>query len=111
MRENPPYLIRRTDPGIPGVADDVVIQGSVLQESVHFWVYWRLIRRYSRLIITLFLCAVLLTALIVFTMTPTFTAVSTILIERQAPQAIDVKDLAVEESHVPMDDYDYYKTQ
>jgi succinoglycan biosynthesis transport protein ExoP len=71
--------------------------------------YWRVIVRRRRLIAMVLLSAVLATAVVVFSMQPIYTAETTLLIERKAPQAIDLAGATVE-AQGP-DEYDYYRTQ
>jgi polysaccharide biosynthesis transport protein len=70
---------------------------------------WRVIRRSRRLICTLIIISLLITALVVFLTTPNFTASSTLLIEPEPPQVLDVRELISEAGST--DDHDYYKTQ
>lgn len=49
-------------------------------------------------------------ALIVFSMPPVYTAKATLLIERQAPQALDVGEVLASQPVGP-DEYDFYRTQ
>jgi polysaccharide biosynthesis transport protein len=70
---------------------------------------WLIIRRHLNLICGLLAAALLTTALVVFCMTPNFTASSTLLIEPAAPQVLGIKELLDEQTGTQ--DYDYYKTQ
>jgi succinoglycan biosynthesis transport protein ExoP len=71
--------------------------------------YIRVLHRHVRLILSLFLGALLVTTLVVLTMTPIYTAKSTILIERQSPQVLNIQALVSETGN--SDEHDYYKTQ
>jgi polysaccharide biosynthesis transport protein len=71
--------------------------------------YWLVIRRHMTLIVTIAACALLISAVAVFTVTPTYTANAMILIEPQAPQVLDIKQLMVEPP--TGEEHDYYKTQ
>jgi capsular exopolysaccharide synthesis family protein len=78
-------------------------------EEVHLRDYWRVLKKHRSLVLAVFLCTVLATALFVLTTTPIYTAATTLLIERKAPQAIDIQG-ALSEAQTP-DEYDYYRTQ
>ncbi len=71
--------------------------------------YWQIIRRHLTLIITIVACTLLVSGVAVFVITPAYTASAVILIEPQAPQVLDIKQLMVEppSGH----EYDFYKTQ
>ena len=71
--------------------------------------YWRVIRKHLWLILSCFFGTVLATILVIFMMTPIYTATTTLLIERKAPQVLDIREV-LSEPLVP-DTYDYYKTQ
>src|ERR1700756_4061079 len=108
MREAAPYspehipaAIRERTPLLPEFpAEDTAAD---LRE------YWRILVRRRRLIATVVLSTMLATAIVVFTMKPIYTAETTLLIERKAPQAIDLAG-ATAEAQGP-DEYDYYRTQ
>jgi polysaccharide biosynthesis transport protein len=70
---------------------------------------WRVVRRHARIIIGLVSLAVFFTGVAVFLMTPHYIAKSTLLIEPEAPQLLDVKDLI--DASGSTEDHDYYKTQ
>ena len=78
-------------------------------EEVRLQDYWRVIRKRLWLICMTFFGTVLITALGILAMTPIYTAATTLLIERQAPQVLDIREV-LSESLGP-DEYDYYKTQ
>jgi polysaccharide biosynthesis transport protein len=71
--------------------------------------YARVIRRHLKLIAALVGGALLVTTLAVLTMTPIYTARSTILVEPRAPQVLDVRDLLAEPAG--SEEHDYFKTQ
>jgi succinoglycan biosynthesis transport protein ExoP len=104
-----PYVIRRIGPDssapilLPAMPPPVVNEGIGLSDC------WQIIRRHSRLIVGLLAAALLTTGIVVFLITPSFTASSTLLIEPEPPQVLDIKELINEEDSTA--DYDYYKTQ
>jgi polysaccharide biosynthesis transport protein len=71
--------------------------------------YIRVLRRHLRLILSLFLGALLVTGLVVLTMTPIYTARSTILVEQQSPQVLNIQALVSDS--VNSEGHDYFKTQ
>jgi capsular exopolysaccharide synthesis family protein len=79
------------------------------EDSVDLRDYWRVLAKRRWLIATVLLCTVFATALVVLTMTPIYTAETILLIERKAPQAINLEG-ATSEAQGP-DEYDYYRTQ
>jgi uncharacterized protein involved in exopolysaccharide biosynthesis len=70
---------------------------------------WRVLRRHLWMILVFVLTGVSLAVLAVSVMTPTYTAKSTLLIEPEAPQILDVKELI--DASGSTEDHDYYKTQ
>src|SRR5215813_7637455 len=72
--------------------------------------YGHLVVKHRWLIASIFFCSILATTLIVLSMTPIYTAETTLLIERKTPQAINVNEEGTAEERGP-DEYDYYRTQ
>jgi polysaccharide biosynthesis transport protein len=70
---------------------------------------WRIIRRHLRMIGAFVGACVLLTFAVVSVITPSYVAKSTLLIEPEAPQLLDVKELI--DASGSTDAHDYYKTQ
>ena len=108
MSELSPYLIRRTSPGRvllppPRRANPPIEEGIGVDEL------WRVIRRRLRLTVPLVLLTLLITAVVLFLMTPTYKAETKLLIEPEAPQVLNMTQL-IEES-AGSADYDYYKTE
>lgn len=79
------------------------------EDAINLLDYWRVLVKRRWLIATVLLCTLVATAIVVLSMTPIYTAEITLLIERKAPQAINL-DGATAESQGP-DEYDYYRTQ
>jgi polysaccharide biosynthesis transport protein len=69
--------------------------------------YIRVLHRHARLIASLFFGAILVTVLILLTMTPIYTAKSTILVEQQSPQVLNIHELVTDTGNSD----DYLKTQ
>lgn len=95
----PQYMGRGVDPDFFGAPEAA---GPDLRD------YFRVIRRHAKLIVSMFLAALLVTGLVVLVITPHFTATSTILVESNAPHVLDIHELATESTG---DASDYYKTQ
>ena len=108
-RQLSPYFIRSTDVGDIGSG---AIDTAALASDAHptLWDYWVIIRKHQSLVLALLVLMLTVTGLVVFTMTPVYTAESTLLIERQAPQVLDMKGLT-NEAQEGADQTDYYKTQ
>ena len=81
----------------------------ILEDGIGLDEVWRIIR--SRLSLTLYLIigTLFVTAVIVLTKTPTYTAQATLLIEPESPQVLNMTQLV--SNSVGDADYDYYKTQ
>jgi polysaccharide biosynthesis transport protein len=71
--------------------------------------YWRVIRKHLWLIAACIFGTVLATALVIFMMTPMYTAETTLLIEREPPRVLDIGEVISEP--LGPDEYDFYKTQ
>src|SRR5713101_1153196 len=97
MRELSPYFIQRPVPP-PGQETGVLTETLIKDEEVHLQDYWRVIRKRLWLILTTFFGTVLTVAFVIFTMAPTYTAATTLLIERQAPQVLDIREVLSESS-------------
>jgi polysaccharide biosynthesis transport protein len=70
---------------------------------------WKVISRFRRLILALLGVALLSTSVFIFYATPNFIASSTLLIEPEPPQVLDIRELISESGST--EDHDYYKTQ
>jgi polysaccharide biosynthesis transport protein len=97
--------ITRDSSGIIVLSDAIPL----VSEGIGLAECWRVIRRSLRLICALLITFLLITGLVVFLKTPNFTASSTLLIEPQPPQVLDVRELISEAGGT--EDHDYYKTQ
>jgi polysaccharide biosynthesis transport protein len=80
-----------------------------MREGIGLADCWRVIRRFRRVIAILVAIALLTTGGVVLMATPDFTASSTLLIEPEPPQVLDIRDLISESGST--EDHDYYKTQ
>jgi capsular exopolysaccharide synthesis family protein len=87
-----------------------IIPMPVTEEEVHLRDHWRVVRKRSQLVLTIFLCPVLIVGAVLYVKTPIYTATATLLIERQAPQMLDIRALQVPEDESDVE-YDYYQTQ
>jgi polysaccharide biosynthesis transport protein len=71
--------------------------------------YWRVIRKNQRLILISFAAAVGLTALIIFNLTPQYTASAALLLEAQTPPVLNTKTpMSAPDTSA---EHDFYKTQ
>ena len=80
-----------------------------MREGIGLYDCWRVIKRYRRLIFALVAAALFLTVIVVLLVTPNFVATTTLLIEPEPPQVLDVRELISESGST--DDHDYYKTE
>jgi uncharacterized protein involved in exopolysaccharide biosynthesis len=106
LQELSPYFIERTmPPSSEFVQDDFAYepQGRGIRD------YWAVIAKRKALIATFLLAALIITGTYVELKTPIYTADTIILIERQRPQVLEMKDLLAEAPAA--DEHDYYKTQ
>jgi polysaccharide biosynthesis transport protein len=90
-------------------AEVLIKPGVVQDDGISLRDYWRVIRRRLWLIVITCFGIVLATALVVLRMTPIYTAETTLLIERQAPQVLEIREVLPEP--LGADEYDFYKTQ
>ena len=110
MQELPPSIIQLSFPA--GRADaDVLFEPAASREEPRLELRdcWWIIRKHIRPIAIFFFGTVLAAAALLLLMPPTYTAETTLLIERRTPRVLDIREVTAE-SLVP-DEYDYYKTQ
>ena len=111
MREPSPYFIQRRPAQEPALESDFA--PSFFEDEgtkIDLWLYWRLIRKHSRLIAGVTAGAVFVTLIHLLTTTPIYTAQTTVMIQPKSPTGIDPAQalLAIEASY---DGSDYFKTQ
>lgn len=109
MKEPVPYFLHRTSPPAEGDVG-TVIEPFAEEREVRLQDYWNVVRKRGWMISTFLIGVVLATGIGLWLTTPIYIAQATLLIERQAPQVLNMKEL-VSESFVGQDEYDYYKTQ
>jgi polysaccharide biosynthesis transport protein len=102
MLELSPHSINRSAPEIT--------PNFFAQDEPDFREYWRVITKRWRFIGTLVICTLAIASLVVLFMTPTYTAMSTVLIEPQAPQVMDMGELETQESGDAAEE-NYYGTE
>jgi polysaccharide biosynthesis transport protein len=108
MQELSPYFINRTSSEVtPNFSTSAT---GFAQEEPSVREYWRIITKRWRFIASLVTCALALTGAVAFLMTPTYTARSSVLIEPQAPQLLDMKQLESQQSGESAEQT-YYGTQ
>jgi len=88
---------------------EVLIKPVVEEEEISLRDYWRVIRRRLWFITIFFLGTVLTTALGLLIMPPIYTAETTLVIERNAPHVLDIREIRSEP--LGPDEYDFYRTQ
>src|SRR5438132_9076698 len=105
-KELSPYFIRSTDvSGLP--SNDAIDPGDFDSDAqLSLREYWIVILKHQSLVLGLLVLMLTLTGVIVFTMTPVYTAASTLLIERQTPQILDIKAVT-DEAQDGADQLDY----
>jgi polysaccharide biosynthesis transport protein len=114
VRESSPYLLQRSA-SVPQPSSNADVypfaEQPTFPEEDDFELrrYWNVIRRHYRLILTLFLIAEIATCAFLLTRTPQYTAVSTILVERQAPQLLSSTATSDQSDIAGVDTF--YKTQ
>jgi polysaccharide biosynthesis transport protein len=96
-----------TIPALPPMPKKTV--SIAMSEGIGLADCWSVVRRSRRLILTLLTIALFLTAIVIFLTKPTYTASSTLLIEPEPAQVLDVRELISEGGST--EDHDYYKTQ
>jgi capsular exopolysaccharide synthesis family protein len=102
-----PYFLKRE---LPPLQDQSVISDlPIAPLELNIRDYWLTIRKHFTLITSFLLVAAFGTALILFQTTPIYTATSTLLIERNAPQVLDLRQVLVEP--ISSEEFNYYKTQ
>ena len=108
MRELSHYILQRS---VPAAGEELaVLNGSVLEEEgLNLRHYWGVLRKHWRLITVFSLSTVLATVLVIFIITPLYTAETSLLIERKTPQVLDIREVLSEP--LTQDEYDFYKTQ
>ncbi|MGE0822326.1 MAG: GumC family protein [Candidatus Binatia bacterium] len=79
------------------------------EEGAHLRDYWQVVRKRWGLVVTLFVVTVGSTALFLSTMTPTYMAETTLLIEPQTPHVLNIREVLSQP--LGPEEYDYYKTQ
>ncbi len=108
MHEISPYFIRREFSGElqvppPSCPPSAQVRIPTLRE------WWNVIRHRLSLIVSIVLAVTALTVIGTLLMTPSYTAQSTVLIEPQAPQVLDIRSLANDVAGA--DEHEYYETQ
>jgi polysaccharide biosynthesis transport protein len=79
------------------------------EEGLNLRVYWQILHKHLKLILTIVAGAVTLTWLVALNMTRLYTAKSTLLIEPNVPKVLDITELMGEPPGA--DEHDYYQTQ
>ncbi|MGH7828662.1 MAG: Wzz/FepE/Etk N-terminal domain-containing protein, partial [Candidatus Binatia bacterium] len=112
MNEFYPHMSQRSL--VPSGNGNEIVTGPLIElgeekEGLDLRDFWRVIKKHRRLISLFFLGVTLTTVVVLLTMSPLYTANSTILIERSDPNVVDIKQVLVEP--LGPDEDEYYKTQ
>src|SRR5215471_10682775 len=108
MRELAPHMPEGSDLSLhetPSFVNEFQPEG----DAIDLRSYWRIFVKHRWLILSIFFCSIIATTIIILSMTPIYTAETTLLIERKTQQAINMNQEAAE-VEAP-DEYDYYRTQ
>ena len=71
--------------------------------------YWQVVTKHKWKILACFVAAIMITAIIVFSTTPIYTATATLLIERTDPQVVNIKQVLSESAGA--EEGSYYESQ
>jgi succinoglycan biosynthesis transport protein ExoP len=82
---------------------------ATMEDGIGLDACWHIIRRHVRMIIGFVVLAVTLVGTAVYLMTPCYVAKSTLLIEPEQPQLLDVRELV--DASGSTEDHDYYRTE
>ncbi len=110
MKERFQYLREGTTPSVVDAALEHVGPRGEARSEAGLFDYWRIVSKHALLIGAVCLSIVLLTGVIVFVEAPVYTATATVLIERNAPQVLDIQQI-MPESFQDETETGYYKTQ
>lgn len=83
---------------------------SAMDDQSDLWTYWSVIWRHIGLLLGFFVVAELLTAAVIFSMTPLYNGLSTVLIEHQSPQVLG-NNTSGQEPESQFSSESFYKTQ
>jgi capsular exopolysaccharide synthesis family protein len=111
MKEISPYS-RQSTISVLGDPEGPLSNGRFVQEAgdaPNLRDYWHIARKHQWKILACFGAAVVISAFIVFSMTPIYTARTTVLIERKDPQVVNIKQVLSES--VEAEESSYYESQ
>ena len=108
MSELSPYFIHRTESSVgrpvPGWNSQSAVSDGIGLDEI-----WVVIRRRLRTTLLLVGITLAITTVVLFLMTPQYTAQTQLLIQPDNPQVLNMTQLLADDAGSP--DYDYYKTQ
>ena len=108
MTELSPYIARPSS-AVPQNEGAIPRSTSRWEDEPHLWDYLRILRKHKILVLAVFLTTLTVAAFRVYSEISLFTAGTTVLIERQTPQLLNIQDATTVAPY--WDEYDYYKTQ
>jgi polysaccharide biosynthesis transport protein len=109
MSELTPFVVRLPSSAGQDVAPILLDPVAETDDRPGLQYYWSVIRQHRVLIATFFVGTLLATALALLLTSPTYTAETRLLIERDTPQVLDFREVLAESRGA--DQYDFYKTQ
>ena len=109
MAELSPYIARPSSASTTQNESGGSPSSRMWEEETHLWDYLRILNKHRLLIGVVFLTTLAVAAFRVYSEVPLFTAETTVLIERQTPQVLNIQDATTIAPY--WDEYDYYKTQ
>src|SRR5688572_4276225 len=109
MHELTPYVARHPSPVDHDMPPAHLDPMSEMDERPGLQYYWSVIRKHRALIAIFFLGTLCVAAITLILMPRTYTAATTLLIERNTPQVLDFREVIAES--LGAEQYDFYKTQ
>jgi succinoglycan biosynthesis transport protein ExoP len=109
MNEFTPSVTRLSSAAGQDMAPVLLDPAGEMDEGSGLQHYWSVIKKHRGLIVTFFVGIFLATAWALVLTPPTYTAETTLLIERNTPQVLDFREVFAEVGGA--DQYDFYKTQ
>jgi succinoglycan biosynthesis transport protein ExoP len=82
-------------------------QTSSQEEEIHLREYWRVVMKYRWTVVTLFTIVLVTVAIATFSMDPVYKATAQILIDKENPNVLSIKEVM----SLDAQDIDYYQTQ
>ncbi len=110
MREFSPSVIQRS---VPAAREDMGVlnrPACLEEEGLTLQRYWWVLRKHLWLITGFFLSTVLATVVVIVLLTPFYTAETTLLIEPNPPQVLNMREVLASPSPLATDDQGFYRS-